>query len=84
MCSSDLGGPAIKVGNDFYLAGRTRVGFDSQAYTVFGWVHLHKDFWGRIKVVDAAVAYGEAGILAGTRQAWAPAVTPASTTAPAP
>jgi hypothetical protein len=56
----------VKVGNDFYLAGLTRTSYTTPP-TVFGWVHLRKDIWGRFKIVDAAVAYDETGIVAGTR-----------------
>ncbi len=56
----------VKVGNDFYLAGLTRTSYTTPP-TVFGWVHLRKDLFGRFKVVDAAVAYDETGIVVGTR-----------------
>jgi hypothetical protein len=62
----------VKVGNDFYLAGLTRTSYTTPA-TVFGWVHLRKDIWGRFKIVDAAVAYDETGIVAGTRLTALPA-----------
>ncbi len=55
----------LKVGNDFYLAGLTRKTYTD--YTVFGWVHIRKDIFGRFKLLDAAVAYDEPGLLAGTR-----------------
>jgi hypothetical protein len=61
----------IKVGNDFYLAGLTRTTYAD--YTVFGWVHIRKDIFGRFKLLDAAVAYDEPGLLAGTRLSAVPA-----------
>ncbi len=61
----------LKVGNDFYLAGLTRKTYAD--YTIFGWVHIRKDIWGRFKLLDSAVAYGEQGILAGTRLSAVPA-----------
>jgi hypothetical protein len=61
----------LKVGNDFYLAGLTRKTYAE--YTIFGWAHIRKDIFGRFKLLDSAVAYGEPGLLAGTRLSATPA-----------
>lgn len=54
----------IRVGKDFYLGVRTRVGtFDG--FTVFGWAHFKMDAQGQIQMVDNAMTFDEPGIVIG-------------------
>lgn len=60
----------VNVGQDFYLGVQTRAVIYND-FTVFGWAHFKTDSTGAIQMVDSAMAYGEAGIVIGTRQALA-------------
>lgn len=60
----------VNVGQDFYLAARTRIGtFDATTFNVFGWAHFKVDGQGLPQLVDSAMAFGEGGIVVGTLQA---------------
>lgn len=66
----------IKVGTDFYLAGRTRSmtdpGFSwsqTDFYSSFGWAHVKVDAQGKLQILDSAMAFREGGIVIGTTQA---------------
>jgi hypothetical protein len=65
----------ITVGNDFYLAAKTRSfsdpGFtwEGSFYVTFGWAHFKTDSAGKLQLLDSAMAFREGGIVVGTLQA---------------
>jgi hypothetical protein len=60
-------GPTISVGEDFYLGIRSAA-YGKPADT-FGWAHFTVDLFGKVKMVDSAMSFGDGGIMVGSLQA---------------